>query len=504
MPIHIPEAQRNDETREELRKQAMASTFVMGSIIGFHDLTNALHLPMCNWMDRSRSETGFNRLLGVIPRDHLKTSCWTIAYTIRRVTVEPSVRILLANETATNSEKFLRRIQAVPMRNGLWKWLFPERVPDFGNPKWKWSETEALFPREDDFPESTIETIGVGGAAVSRHYTLIKLDDLVGKAAENSVKVMKDTIDWYQYCESLLVNPQNEIHVVGTPWGFNDLIRWIGDNEGEYFSTFKTGCFGPDGEPIWPERFPRDELLRLRKKYGPYKFSCQYLCDPSDPDANNFRSEWLRKWRWSGDEVETERGERLNMDDFLFFIRIDPAISEKEDAARSAVIVDGVYRDGRKFLFEDWAERCDPFRMLEVMFEFVQKYKPISVGVEGVAYQRILKPIIERLCAVRGIWVNVVTFTPDSRERKVNRILGSMQPVFARGEYWVRDDHVNFIDEYMLFPTGRTVDVLDAVAYGPHQWIEPNEDREGDEDLLAEQEFERDVMFGERDSVTGY
>ena len=211
----------NDRLREDMRAKAKRSTYVMAGVIGFHDITALLHLQMCNWIDGPG-----RRKLGLVPRDHLKTSVWTIANTIRTITCNPNERILLGNETATNAEHFLRRIKAVFEKNTLYQGLFPELIPDFSKLE-KWSEREMIIPRDEDFPEATVETIGVGGAVVSRHYTRIKLDDLVGKEASESADVMKKTVDWYQYCESLLVNPMDTIEVFGTRWSYNDLYSWI-------------------------------------------------------------------------------------------------------------------------------------------------------------------------------------------------------------------------------------------------------------------------------------
>lgn len=499
--LHLPIQSQTDEARERVRREALSSTYVMANLIGFHDITNDLHLKMANWIDSGDGRGGAGRRKsGTVPRDHLKSSLWTIANSTRRIAKDPNIRILVASDTATNAQHMLRRIEAVFERCALFKWAFSEIVPDFTKVK-KWSETEMLVPRSMDFMESTVESIGVGGAAASRHFNIIKCDDLVTKAASESPDVMKDTIDWYQYLESLLDDPKDEIHVVGTPWAYRDLIHWMLKNEKEYLDVFMTGCYHPDGRAIWPERFPVEELERIRKKMGSFKFSCQYLCKPCDPEQTSFLESWLRYWRWNRNMIEAGPGPLIPLSSLRIFMRIDPAISEAPGACRSAIVVDGVHSDGRKFLLEDWAKRCQPFEMLDQMFKFQEQYDCVSVGVEAVAYQRILKPLIEVECARRGIWINVVELKPDTREKKDNRIRGA-QPELERGMIWIREDHVNFLGEYREFPSGDTKDVLDAWAYGPHQWSTPDE--EGDEDDEGESLFRRDVMLDGRSEYTGY
>src|SRR6188508_250195 len=138
-----------EEIRLELRQQALASTYVMAkAVLGFKDLTPHTHGDMCKFIESKPT-----RKLGLAPRDHLKTSVWTIADTVRRIAGDPNIRILLGNETSTNASHFLRRIEAVFERNLMFRWLFPEVIPDFSKVK-KWSETEMLVPRSEDYPES--------------------------------------------------------------------------------------------------------------------------------------------------------------------------------------------------------------------------------------------------------------------------------------------------------------------------------------------------------------
>lgn len=485
-------AAKTDEVRYGVRDHAARSTYYMAkAVLGFKDMVPGLHGDMAAWIDKST-----NRKLGLVPRDHLKTSLWTIANTLVRIVRNANIRILLGNETATNAQHFLRRIEAVFERNATFQWLFPDLIPDFTKCK-KWSESEMLVPRSEDYPEATVEAIGVGGAVVSRHYDLIKLDDLVGKEASESGDVMKKTIDWYQYTESLLIRPTDEIEVFGTRWAHSDLYSWIEKHESKWIDVFfRTAMQGT----IWPERFPQVELDRIKEKIGYFKFSCQYGNVPFDPEGGSFRQDWLREYSWNDGAIVPFAGDRkarIELHQLRTFMRIDPAISEKRGAARTAIIVDGVHSDGRVFLLEAWAKRCDPYEMLDKVFEFQQAYQPEACGIEAVAYQRVLKPVIETEAQRRGVWINVVEMKPDTREKKENRIRGAITPYAKPGLIWIDSKkHGDFIEEYVQFPNGSTVDLLDAFAFGPSMWNPPgdavDEDRE---------EYEFSLR---RDATTGY
>lgn len=485
------ESDKQEFIRLETRAKALASNYFMAkAVLGFNDITEKCHGPFCEFMDSPST-----RKYGLAPRDHLKTTLWTITDCVRRVAGNPNIRILLGNETSTNASHMLRRIEAVWERNETFHWLFPEIIPDFTKHR-KWSETEMLVPRNEDYPESTIEVIGVGGAVVSRHYNVIKLDDLVGKEASESDEVMRKTIDWYQYCESLLNDPREEIHVYGTRWSYRDLYYWIDEHESEHVDKFHRSAITPEGEALWPERFGHEQLERIKAKLGAYKFSCQYLNAPYDPEGGSFKPEWLNYFKFDEGEVKPELGSGFPIGRMRRFMRVDPAISQSDRAARTAIVVDGVDELNRKFLLETWAKRCEPSEMFNAIFDLHRRWQCEATYIEAVAYQRCIKPFLIQECERRKVWINVQEVKPDTRKTKEARIRG-LQPYFRSGEIFIQRSQEDFVQEYLSFPLGQTVDILDAFAYGPYVWSMP----ELEDEYYSDDEWHEDTGYS---SVTGY
>jgi len=491
-----------EEIRHSLRERAKRSTYFFAkAVLGFNDLTVNTHGPICRTLDGAS-----RRKLIVMPRDHLKTSIATIADTIRRITVNPNIRILLGNETATNASHFLRRIASVFDRNARFRWMFPELIED-PTRRQKWSENEILVPRTEDHPESTVEAIGVGGAVVSRHYDLIKLDDLVGKEASESDEIMRKTRDWYDYCESLLHHPiESEIHVVGTRWTHNDLIRKIIDTEGEYFDQVITSAILPNGAPLWPERFTLDVLARIRSKIGSWKFSCQYLNQPHDPDATSFNTSWIKGYRLQGDVCLGNDGASSNIHQMRKYLTIDPAISEADQACNSALVVTGVDHINRKWILDIVAKRMQPMQLMDHIFRLSRTWNVEVAGLESVAFQKALKFWISQEMERRGQFVNIQELKTDTHQKKSSRIRG-LQPFFEGGEIYslpasAGDGFRQFYEEYEAFPVGALVDVLDALAYAPQLWG-PAEDPAALSDEALE-ELENRVELTGRSMYTGY
>ena len=491
--LTVLDVNQPEDVRLELRAKAQASTYFMAkAVIGFADLTIRTHAPFGSFMDAPAK-----RKFGLAPRDHLKTSVWTIADSVRQIALNPNIRILLANETATNASKMLRRIAAVFERCSTFQWLFPELIQDFNKAK-KWSEVEMLVPRTEDFPESTVEAIGVGGAVVSRHYDLIKMDDLVGKEASESDEIMRKTVDWYQYCESILNHPtQSGIHVYGTRWSYRDLYAWIDEHEPR-ISKFHRSAIQPDGLALWPERFPLEVLEDIRLKVGAYKFSCQYQNAPNDPEGSSFKPDWINYFTFDGDVAQPAFGTPANISKMRRFMRIDPAVADTNRSARNAIIVDAVDGMGRKFVLEAWARRCEPKDLFDQIFSFQRKWDCESVSIETIAYQKAIKYFLADECQRRNIYLNIKDLRPEGKASKDTRITG-LKPYFQRGEIFFQKTHDDLIQEYLAYPLGQTVDLIDALAYGPQVW-EP-----ADFDGAIEDEW--DEPFGHmegRSALTGY
>lgn len=490
-----------EDTRLQLRAMAQKSTYFMAfGVLGFKDMTKRTHMPMADFIQGPS-----RRKLVLAPRGTFKSSIVTVADIVRLIACDPNIRILLVSASQTNASHFLRSIQEVFEKNTVFQWLFPEVIPDFRTVK-KWSETEMLVPRSRSFPESTVEAIGVGGTVVSRHFDHIKNDDLVDEKIAESETEMDRVIRWVNAEESLLVSTQTgKIDTVGTRWAWRDVYGHMLEHEPN-LDTYVQAARDEDGPKtadnlFFPERLSHEELDRLKAKQGVWLYSCLYLNRPSDPEAMTFRREWLRWYRLDGDQVCPSLGPPIKINDLSICLRVDPAISEDSKAARTAVVVDGVSADGRKFLLETWAKRCQPAELFNVIFDLCDKWGTQRVGVESVAYQKTLKYFLAEESIRRNRWVDIVELKPDTKKSKPARIR-AVQPFLQRGEIWVRQDQTEFLQEYDWFGGGgKTVDILDAWAYGPMMWQAPLEPEAGDE--LADDWAFESQMDG-RSILTGY
>ena len=287
-------------------------------ILGLTRLTKNLHREVCR---RAQKIPPYRKLF-LLPRDHLKTSIFSRGMPIHML-IQPkernvyrpsqegsSTRILLSNETSTNAEHFLRWIEGRYEACELLRALWPHRVwEDPRKESKKWNEKEMTVPRIDDYPEASIETIGVGGAITSRHYDVLIKDDLVSIEAANSPLVMYDAIEWHKTSRALMDSPDTSLEfIVGTRWAALDIYQYI-INEDPSVEPYVRSAF-EDGEPIFPEIFNANALNQIQREMGPVMFSLLYMNSAVNPELVDFSPDDLRYYTVSGENIIVEEDER--------------------------------------------------------------------------------------------------------------------------------------------------------------------------------------------------
>ena len=160
---------------------------------------------------------------------------------------------------------------------------------------------------------------------------------------------------------------------------------------------------------------------------------------------------------------------QTKINDLDIVITVDPAISERSTAARTAIIVAGISPYGKIFLLDSWAGRQgDPAKVIEQIVAMALEWGPRCIGIEMIAYQKALLPYMNREMTSRSKWWPIIELKPDRNskavEKKNMRIL-SMVPFFKSGQIHILRGNYDFIDEFESFPNGSTVDLLDAFSY---------------------------------------
>lgn len=157
------------------------------------------------------------------------------------------------------------------------------------------------------------------------------------------------------------------------------------------------------------------------------------------------------------------------------YIMIDPAISEKTGADYTAMVVVGMDEFSKVYVLEIVHEQLTPIQIIDRLYLLDDKWKPKSIGIEVVAYQKALQYFIAEEGRKRNSLLPIVALDTDPGIRKEKRIEG-LQPYYARGDIYhpTYGNHINILETQLLrFPHGGHDDIIDALAYFPQLAFPP-------------------------------
>ena len=102
---------------------------------------------------------------------------------------------------------------------------------------------------------------------------------------------------------------------------------------------------------------------------------------------------------------------------------------------------------------------------MDAIFSAVQKWRPLSVGIESVAYQATFKHFIEQEMPKLGTFFRL---TELKTEKKKEIRIDAIQPRFSVGTVWFKAGAhwlEKLENELLAYPHGEHDDVIDALAY---------------------------------------
>lgn len=147
----------------------------------------------------------------------------------------------------------------------------------------------------------------------------------------------------------------------------------------------------------------------------------------------------------------------------------DPAGNPKKAAlkrvrARSAVVVVGADYLERIFVLYSWADRAATPTLLEQIFEVNERFHPRRFGCEANAMQSLFAEAVRYVAKDKGKSLPLVAVQQPTKITKEFRIRSILQPVVGNGRLFLQPNQHELRAEITAFPTGMTVDLVDALA----------------------------------------
>lgn len=316
--------------------------------------------------------------------------------------------------------------------------------------------------------------IGVGGAVTGKGADLLIIDDPHSEQeaaiAETNPEVYDKTYEWYTSGPRQRLQPGGAIIIVMTRWSKRDLtgqvLKASAQRDGEEWEVIDFPAILPSEKPLWPEFWPLEELLALKKELPFPKWMAQYMQQPTSEAAAIIKREWWREWE-NDEPPQCE----------FILMAWDTAFEKHNRADYSACTVWGVFymddegldpevrREDRGrpqaniILLNAFRDRLEFPDLKRVVLREYKEWQPDGMIIEKKASGA---PLIYEL---RAMGVSVQEFTPTKGNDKISR-LNAVSDIFASGRVWAPATSwaEEVIEEVASFPAGDHDDYVDTVS----------------------------------------
>ncbi|MCU0706068.1 MAG: hypothetical protein MUF18_19065 [Fimbriiglobus sp.] len=399
-----------------------------------------------------------SRGLVELPRDHGKTVqiCGRILWELG---TNPGLRIKLVCATdalAADRSRYLRdQIASNPMVGVV----FPHLLP--GQP-WAAEAFTVLRPAEVVGP--SVAAFGVGTGSTGARADLLVCDDIVDVRSLHSAGERRRVRDYFTNNLLNLLEPDGRFWGLCTPWHPDDLNAHLKANPS--YAVLRR-AIGPDLEPVWPEKWPTEKLAVRRAEIGEASFARGYRLITMSEGEVMIRPEWVQFW---ADAWLREAIERV-------VLAVDPAVSAKASADRSALVVLGKIGTTVRVL-EATGRRVRTPELVELIDAADRRWQPEVILFESNA----------AFAGIRDLLVHRTRFGPkvlgEAAARGKNARLASLSVAVQNGSVTLKGaaaavdaSQRELFEELTTYPFCTHDDLADATAAGVEHLLSRHEPR---------------------------
>ncbi|MFQ5804839.1 MAG: hypothetical protein ACE5I3_00150 [Phycisphaerae bacterium] len=327
----------------------------------------------------------------------------------------------------------------------------------------KWSE--AMFTTA---PGITVQAKGSGaglrGARVGPYRPdLIICDDIEKDEHVAAPAGRRKLAHWLRRVVMPALAPDGQLLVLGSIIHYDSLLANLCDKQ--RFPRWNYRVYraleaeqADDGHyyrvALWPARWPVERLDEERERIGTLAFEQEYQANPIDDSIRVFRPEWLKRYDPS------ELVER----NLITLMAVDPATGVS-GGDFFAIWVGSLDRTtGIIYTRQLMLERIGIVEQVKRIVAAFQRWRPLKIGIETVAYQVALKQILEEHSRKQRLYMPIVPIQTTANKRA--RIEGT-SPFYENGTFRLPltlDPEIE--SQFLHFPKARHDDAPDVCAMG--------------------------------------
>ena len=396
----------------------------------------------------------------------------------------PQKKIIMASHTADLAVNFGRRVRNL-VGSDSYKDVFPNvelQADSKSASRWGTNFGGEYF------------AIGVGGALAGRGADLFIIDD---PHSEQEAKTGRPDVflpawEWFQSGPLQRLMPGGAIIVVMTRWSKLDLTGQIvsqmeRNEDVDPWEVIEFPAIKDDGEPLWPEFWPIEELLAKKAALDIRYWNAQYMQQPTSEEGALIKREWWQIW-----DKETPPQCEFTI------MSLDAAQEANNRADYNALTTWGVFFNEETnnyniILLNAIKKRLEFPELKAMVLEEYKEWEPDAFMVEKKSNGAALYQEFRRM------GIPATEFTPGKGQDKISRV-NAISDLFSSGIVWAPDRRwaKEVIEECNDFPAGTNDDLVDSTTLALLRF------RQGGFIRLPSDEPEEDLLYRYRKKAAYY
>ena len=437
------------------------------------------------------------------PRKHAKSSAITFAYILTVLLTRKKSFCLLVSNTEAQASEFLVSIKSELESNETLraKYGIQDLIKD--------TETNIICQMPDGHKfriqakgsEQKVRGLKWG----NQRPDLIVCDDLEEDEQVMSPERREKFRKWFMNALLPCGSDDCWVRVVGTILHLDSMLKRLIDDK-TWKHLFYQAADDDFKNLLWPEKFSEERLKEIRAGFVSQNnldgWAQEYLNQPVATGNTYFNKDYFFDFKRdsSGNWIKP------NLE---FYAAADFAISEKEKADYTVIMVAGVDSDGYIHIVDVRRGRWDTEAIVEELISVQKMHKPHIFTFEDGQISKSLGPYLNKEALRLGVSMNVFLKTPikskTMRGRTMQGMVKSGLVRFDKEASWYPDLENELLTISDSGPRGAHDDQFDAFSYiglAIEEYWEPLSDEELEEERY-EEEWD-DYHDQGRNGTTGY
>lgn len=395
-------------------------------------------------------------------RGHFKSRSIAVIYSLYLLVKEPNSRIVLASETISQTQKWVKEIQSnIEAPSSPYSYLKPEK------PK-VWNKTEMVVNRDMSSGDPSITASGVGKAILSSRADYLIIDDICSKKNSRTPVQRKKVIDWYRETAVPILMPGGTTIIIGTPKHEEDLYAELRDDPDIRYLRFPAekppeaelepyheNFYDNDDRVLWPEVWNRERLNERRNKMGSVAYAREIQLDLSEAEGGIVDPEWITYYGTLPKDKDAYR----------WAMGVDPSTGEKELNDYTGIVVTARDTDnGDIFVVYADMGHWKPNERLRKIETIYESYPISKIGIEDVSTTKDFINMVESETMLPIERLSTMGRDKTSRLETLTPKIENQTIKFKRA---LDKSEVPLINQLIEFhpDSGRHDDLVDAFVY---------------------------------------